>query len=78
MAKSIKRQVPELYFAAVERGKDSDKRNIIVSSHRTESKTFKLVYSLDEGLRDLIKGYEVFAATNCQITTWLNPAIKGH
>jgi len=59
LAKSIKRQVPELYFAAVERGKDSDKWNIIVSTHRTESTTFKLIYSLDEGLRDLIKGYKV-------------------
>jgi nucleoside-diphosphate-sugar epimerase len=57
LALAIKKQVPNFYihFAAI--GHDPDKRNYIVSSARLRSAGFEARRSLDDGIRELLKGY---------------------
>ncbi len=38
-------------------GKDPDQRNYIVSNAKVEATGFKTAFSLDEGIKELIKGY---------------------
>jgi nucleoside-diphosphate-sugar epimerase len=55
----IKKHVPDFYFVGAEIGKDPDQRNYIVSNARIEGTGFKTSVSLDAGIRELIKGYQV-------------------
>jgi nucleoside-diphosphate-sugar epimerase len=59
LARLIQRQVPNFYvhYAAV--GSDPDKRNYIVSNQRLREAGFEARRSLDEGVRELIKGYRL-------------------
>jgi nucleoside-diphosphate-sugar epimerase len=56
----IKEYVPGFYihFAAI--GTDPDKRNYIVSSRRLREAGFEARRSLDDGIRELLKGYRMF------------------
>ena len=38
-------------------GKDPDQRNYIVSNTKIEATGFKPAHSLDDGIRELVKGY---------------------
>jgi nucleoside-diphosphate-sugar epimerase len=40
-------------------GEDPDKRDYIVSNERVEGTGYKPAHSLDDGIRDLIKGYKM-------------------
>src|SRR5205823_1301135 len=57
LALKVKQHVPGFYvhFAAI--GQDPDKRNYIVSSRRLHEAGFTPRRSLDEGIRELLKGY---------------------
>ena len=57
LALLVKEYVPRFYlhFAAI--GSDPDKRNYIVSNQRLREAGFEAKRSLDEGIRELIKGY---------------------
>jgi len=55
----IRLQVPGFYVTEAEVGEDPDKRNYIVSNERLESTGFAPRYSLDDGIRELIKGYSI-------------------
>jgi nucleoside-diphosphate-sugar epimerase len=57
LALKIKQHVPDFYihFAAI--GKDPDQRNYIVSNRRLREAGFVARRSLDDGIRELIKGY---------------------
>jgi nucleoside-diphosphate-sugar epimerase len=57
LALKIKRHVPNFYihFAAI--GQDPDKRNYVVSSARLRAAGFEARRSLDDGIRELLKGY---------------------
>ncbi|MCX5796505.1 MAG: NAD(P)-dependent oxidoreductase [Elusimicrobia bacterium] len=55
----IKKQVPEFYFVEAKVGEDPDKRNYIVSNEKVEKTGFKPKVSLSEGIRELVKGYQV-------------------
>lgn len=55
----IKRSVPDFYFSAAEVGEDPDKRNYIVSNEKIEATGFKPCIGLDEGVKELIKGYQI-------------------
>jgi nucleoside-diphosphate-sugar epimerase len=55
----IRRQVPEFYFTAAEVGEDPDKRNYIVSNQKIEATGFQTRVGLDDGIEELIKGYQV-------------------
>jgi nucleoside-diphosphate-sugar epimerase len=55
----IKEQIPDFYFIEAEVGEDPDKRDYIVSNEKIESTGFKSRYSLRDGIKELIKGYQV-------------------
>jgi len=61
LALKIKEHVPRFYihFSAV--GSDPDKRNYIVSNQRLREAGFAAKRSLDEGIRELIKGFRMLA-----------------
>jgi nucleoside-diphosphate-sugar epimerase len=57
LALKVKQYVPNFYvhFAAI--GQDPDKRNYVVSNQRLREAGFEAKRSLDEGIRELLKGY---------------------
>jgi nucleoside-diphosphate-sugar epimerase len=55
----IKRHVPDFYFTEAKLGEDPDKRNYIVSNGRIESTGFLPCTSLDDGIDELIRGYQI-------------------
>ena len=59
LCEEIKKQVPDFYFVEAEIGEDLDKRDYIVSNEKIEATGFKLDNSLKQGIKELIKGYQV-------------------
>jgi nucleoside-diphosphate-sugar epimerase len=61
LALKVKEYVPGFYlhFAAI--GEDPDKRNYVVSNQRLREAGFEARRSLDEGIRELVKGYRMLA-----------------
>lgn len=59
LALKIKEHVPEFFVQFSEIGSDPDKRNYIVSNQRLREAGFEAQYSLDDGIRELIKGYRL-------------------
>jgi nucleoside-diphosphate-sugar epimerase len=59
LCEAIQRRIPAFYFVAAEVGEDPDKRNYIVSNARIEATGFKPAYSLDRGICDLVKGFQI-------------------
>ena len=59
LAEKIKEYVPELYIHSADIGEDPDKRDYIVSNEKIESLGWRADYSLDEGIQELIKGYNI-------------------
>ena len=59
LALRVKQHVPNFYlhFAAI--GQDPDKRNYVVSSAKLRGAGFEAQRSLDDGIRELIKGYRM-------------------
>lgn len=55
----IRRHVPDFYFTEAEVGKDPDQRNYIVSNRKIEATGFQPIVGLDDGIEELIKGYQV-------------------
>ena len=54
----IKKQVPDFHYVESSVGKDPDQRNYVVSNARIEAMGYKALISLDEGIAELIKGYQ--------------------
>ena len=59
LCEEIKKQIPNFYFTEAKIGEDPDKRDYIVSNKKIESTGFKPDYSLQQGIAELIKGYQV-------------------
>ena len=59
LCQEIKKQHPAFYFTEAEVGEDKDKRNYIVSNEKIERTGFKPSVSLQAGIAELIKGYQV-------------------
>ena len=59
LCEEIKKQVPEFYFIEAKIGKDPDKRNYIVSNVKIERTGFKPDISLQKGIAELIKGFQI-------------------
>jgi len=59
LCQEIKKQIPDFVFLVSEIGEDPDKRNYIVSNEKIERTGFKPKYSLQEGITELIKGYQI-------------------
>ncbi|HEY5869919.1 MAG TPA: NAD(P)-dependent oxidoreductase [Candidatus Tectomicrobia bacterium] len=55
----IQAHLPDFAFLVAEMGEDPDKRNYIVSNQRIEATGFKPSVSLNEGIEELIKGYQI-------------------
>lgn len=59
LCEEIKKQVPDFYFIEAAVGEDPDKRDYIVSNAKIEATGFKPEVSLQEGIAELIKGYQI-------------------
>lgn len=55
----IKEQVPDFLYLEAPIGEDPDKRDYIVSNEKIEKTGFQPAYSLDRGIRELLKGYRI-------------------
>jgi len=59
LCEEIKKLVPHFTFIDAPVGKDPDQRNYIVSNAKIESTGYKPVFSLQDGISELIKGYRM-------------------
>lgn len=59
LARKIKEHVPNFYIHFAPLGTDPDKRNYIVSNQRLRDAGFEARRSLDEGIKELLKGYRM-------------------
>ncbi|MEK7517260.1 MAG: NAD(P)-dependent oxidoreductase, partial [Patescibacteria group bacterium] len=59
LALKIKQFIPNFYIHFSEVGSDPDKRNYIVSNKRLMEAGFRAKRSIEEGIQELIKGYQM-------------------
>lgn len=59
LCEEIKKQVPNFYFMESPIGEDPDKRNYIVSNAKLKATGFKPQVSLQSGIAELIKGFQI-------------------
>jgi nucleoside-diphosphate-sugar epimerase len=59
LCERIQKHVPEFVFVEAAHGKDPDQRNYIVSNKKLEATGWSPKHSLDAGLQELIKGYQM-------------------
>ena len=59
LALKVKEQVPNLYIHFSEIGSDPDKRNYIISNKRLRESGFEAKRSIEDGIRELLKGYRM-------------------
>jgi nucleoside-diphosphate-sugar epimerase len=64
LCEEIKRHVPRFYWAEAAVGQDPDQRNYIVSNAKIEGTGFKPAVTLDQGIAELVKGYQVVRRTD--------------
>lgn len=55
----IKDIVGNFYFVEASVGEDPDKRDYIVSNEKIEKTGYKAAFTLDRGIRELVKGYRI-------------------
>lgn len=55
----IKKHLPNFVYLEAPVGEDTDKRNYIVSNKKIEKTGFKPEFTLDMGIKELIKGYRI-------------------
>ena len=59
LCEAIKKHVADFVYLEASIGEDPDKRDYIVSNEKIEKTGFKPAYSLDMGIKELIKGYTI-------------------
>src|SRR3989344_4881695 len=59
LAEKIKKYIPKFEIVYKEVGEDPDKRNYIVSNQRILKTGFTPKFSIDDGIKELIKGYSI-------------------
>ena len=59
LCEEIRKQVPRFCVVEAEVGQDPDRRNYLVSNAKIERTGFKPLVSLEVGIAELIKGYQV-------------------
>jgi len=57
LAERIQRQIPEFVYIEAEIGEDPDKRDYIVSNEKLEATGWKPEYNIDQGISELVRGY---------------------
>lgn len=57
LCQEIKKYLPDFHILESEIGQDPDKRDYLVSNAKIESLGWRPAYSLDDGIRELIKGF---------------------
>ena len=63
LAEKIKEHVPGLEIHCSETGVDPDKRNYVTSTDKIRAKGFETIHSLDEGIVQLLKAYQMIQFT---------------
>jgi nucleoside-diphosphate-sugar epimerase len=64
LCKKIQGFVPEFYVHSAKIGEDPDKRDYLVSNDKIESLGWTPDYSLDDGILELLKGYQILRPNN--------------
>jgi nucleoside-diphosphate-sugar epimerase len=59
LCEEIKKQLPYFEISESDFGKDPDKRNYIVSNEKIEATGYKPVFALQDGIAELIKGFQI-------------------
>lgn len=59
LCEAIKRRVPSFTYLEAPVGEDPDKRDYIVSNAKIEATGFQPDWSLDDGIQELLKGYQM-------------------
>ncbi len=59
LCEEIKKQLPDFYFVEAAVGEDPDKRDYMVSNEKIEETGFKTMYTIEDGITELIKGYQI-------------------
>ncbi len=59
LCEKIKEYVPGFYIHSAPVGEDPDKRDYLVSNEKLESLGWRPDYTLDDGIRELLKGYKI-------------------
>ena len=59
LAEKIKGYVPELHLITAAVGEDPDKRDYLVSNEKIESLGWSADYSLDDGIQELLKSFQI-------------------
>ncbi len=59
LCRKIQEHVPGFVYIESEIGSDPDKRDYIVSNERIEATGWKPVYSIDDGIRELLKAFRI-------------------
>lgn len=59
LCEKIREYVPEFYIYSAPLGEDPDKRDYLVSNEKIESLGWKPDHTLDDGIRELLKGYKM-------------------
>jgi nucleoside-diphosphate-sugar epimerase len=59
LCERIKGHIPEFAYFEAKVGEDPDKRDYIVSNSRIESMGYRPAYGLDDGIRELVKGFRM-------------------
>lgn len=63
LCETIRRHLPGFVFLEAPIGEDPDKRDYIVSNARIEATGYRPAFSLDDGIRELVKGYRMLRNT---------------
>jgi len=57
LCQQIQKQLPNFVYLDEQIRKDPDQRNYIVSNEKIEATGFRTEFSLNQGIKELIKGY---------------------
>lgn len=68
LCQKIKEQIPNFSIQVDEFTKDPDQRDYIVSNEKIEKMGWEPVFSLDDGIRELIEGYKILIHSNRKYT----------
>ena len=68
LCEKIKEHIPQFVIKTDNFSSDLDKRNYIISNEKLEKTGWTPKYSLDDGIKELIKAYEVFMNSNTEHT----------